>query len=83
MVVFIRVVKGNQVKSSLIINATWQKLCEYLGLSEYEAKIYVSLVEAGQAKARTLSVLSGVPRTKVYSVLKKLIDLGLVTEVPG
>ena len=83
MVIFIRSVKGTQVKSSLIINATWQKLCDYLGLSEYEAKIYVSLIEAGQAKARTLSVLSGVPRTKVYSVLKKLIDLGLVTEVPG
>jgi len=71
------------VRSSLIINATWQRLCEYLGLSEYEAKIYVSLIEAGQAKARTLSVLSGVPRTKVYSVLKKLVDLGLVTEIPG
>ena len=80
---FIRSFKGNQVKSSLIINATWQRLCEYLGLSEYEAKIYVSLIEVGQAKARTLSVLSGVPRTKVYSVLKKLIDLGFVMEIPG
>jgi len=82
-VVFIRLVKGTQVKSRLIVNATWQRLCEYLGLSEYEAKIYVSLVEAGQAKARTLSVMSGVPRTKVYSVLRKLIDMGLVTEIPG
>ena len=80
---FIRPVKGKQVKSSLIVNATWQRLCEYLGLSEYEAKIYVSLVEAGQAKARTISVLSGVPRTKVYSVLRKLIDMGLVIEIPG
>jgi sugar-specific transcriptional regulator TrmB len=71
------------VKGSLIVNATWQRLCEYLGLSEYEAKIYVSLIEAGQAKARTLSVLSGVPRTKVYSVLRKLMDMGLVIEVPG
>ena len=71
------------MKGSLVINATWQKLCEYLGLSEYEAKIYVSLIEAGQAKARTLSVLSGVPRTKVYSVLRKLIDMGLVIEIPG
>jgi len=71
------------VKSSLIVKATWRKLCEYLGLSEYEAKIYVSLVEAGQTKARTLSILSGVPRTKVYSVLRKLIDMGLVTEIPG
>jgi len=82
-VVFIRLFKGKPVKSSLIVNATWQKLCEYLGLSEYEAKIYVSLVEAGQTKARTLSILSGVPRTKVYSVLRKLIDMGLVTEIPG
>jgi len=71
------------VKGNLIINATWQRLCEYLGLSEYEAKIYVSLIEAGQAKARTLSVLSGVPRTKVYSVLRKLLDMGLVMEIPG
>ncbi len=71
------------MKSNLIVNATWQRLCEYLGLSEYEAKIYVSLIEAGQAKARTLSVLSGVPRTKVYSVLRKLIDMGLVIEIPG
>jgi len=71
------------VRSSLVVNATWQRLREYLGLSEYEAKIYVSLVEIGQAKARTLSLLSGVPRTKVYSVLKKLMDLGLVIEVPG
>jgi len=83
IVAFIRISKGNQVKSNLIINATWQRLCEYLGLSEYEAKIYVSLLEVGQAKARTLSVLSGVPRTKVYSVLKRLIDLGFVMEVPG
>jgi len=82
-VVFIRWVKGTQVKSNLIVNATWQRLCEYLGLSEYEAKIYVSLIELGQSKARTLSVFSGVPRTKVYSVLKKLIDMGLVTEIPG
>ena len=71
------------MKGSLVINATWQKLCEYLGLSEYEAKVYVSLIEAGQAKARTLSVLSGVPRTKVYSVLRKLMDIGLVIEIPG
>mgnify|MGYP001041898313 CR=1 FL=1 len=61
---------------------TRQKLCECLGLSEYEAKLYLSLLEQGAAKARTLSMMSGVPRTKVYSVLKKLVDMGLVTEVP-
>jgi len=66
----------------LLSDNTWQKLCECLGLSEYEAKLYVSLLEEGSANARTLSMISGVPRTKVYSVLKKLIDIGLVVEIP-
>jgi len=50
--------------------------------SEYEAKVYVTLIETGYANARTLSAKSGVPRTKVYSVLKKLIDINLVVEIP-
>jgi len=66
----------------LLSDHTWQKLCECLGLSEYEAKLYVSLLGEGSANARTLSMTSGVPRTKVYSVLKKLIDIGLVFEIP-
>ncbi|MFQ6094620.1 MAG: TrmB family transcriptional regulator [Candidatus Bathyarchaeia archaeon] len=61
---------------------TWKRLCEYAGLSDYEAKVYVSLVEAGAAKARKLSAMCGVPRTKVYGVLKKLTDMGLVVEIP-
>ena len=61
---------------------TWKKLCEYAGLSEYEAKVYVSLIEAGAAKARKISAMCGVPRTKVYGVLKKLTDMGLVVEIP-
>ena len=64
------------------LDAICQRLCEYLGLSEYEAKVYVALIEAGQGKARNLSITSGVPRTKVYSVLRKLIDIGLVVEIP-
>ncbi|MCW4020477.1 MAG: hypothetical protein NWF14_04525 [Candidatus Bathyarchaeota archaeon] len=64
------------------LNSTWRRLCEYLGLSEYEAKVYVSLIEVGNAKARTLSMMSGVPRTKVYGALKKLIDMDLVVVMP-
>jgi sugar-specific transcriptional regulator TrmB len=64
------------------LDAVWHRICEYLRLSEYEAKVYVALIESGQARARTLSVLSGVPRTKVYSVLRKLIDMSLVVEIP-
>jgi hypothetical protein len=54
---------------------------ECLGLSEYEAKLYVSL-PGGTANAGTLSISSSVPRTKVYSILKKLTDIGLVVEIP-
>ena len=75
-------IKESHVKSSFV-EALWRRLSEFLGLSEYEAKLYVSLIEVGQATARKLSVLSGVPRTKVYPVLKRLIDMGFVTEIPG
>ena len=79
---FVSELKEARVKSSFV-EALWRRLSEYLGLSEYEAKLYVSLIEVGQATARKLSVFSGVPRTKVYPVLKRLIDMGFVTEIPG
>jgi len=66
----------------LLLSSMRQRLCECLGLSEYEAKVYIALISAGVANARVLSVMSGVPRTKVYSVLKKLIEMGLIIEVP-
>ena len=59
------------------------EISRYLGLSEYEARVYVCLVTAGPSPARKLSMTSGVPRTKVYASLKKLIDRGLVSESPG
>ncbi len=62
---------------------SWQKLSEHAGLSEYEAKVYVSLIEKGSSRARKVSMICGVPRTKVYGTLKKLIERGLVVEVPG
>lgn len=61
----------------------WPKIVEYIGLSEYESKVYLSLVNLGAAGARKLSLNCDVPRTKVYGTLKKLIDYGLVLEIPG
>ncbi|RLI44360.1 hypothetical protein DRO64_04115 [Candidatus Bathyarchaeota archaeon] len=52
----------------MLVEALWRRLSEYLGLSEYEAILYVPLIEIGQATARKLSVFSGVPRTKVYTI---------------
>ncbi|MBC8223764.1 TrmB family transcriptional regulator [Candidatus Bathyarchaeota archaeon] len=56
---------------------------EYAGLSEYEAKVYLSLIGLGSSRARKLSINCKVPRTKVYGTLKKLIEYGLVIEIPG
>ena len=65
------------------ILSVWPKIVEYAGLSEYEAKVYLSLLTIGSSGARKLSLHCHVPRTKVYGTLKKLIDYGLVVEIPG
>jgi sugar-specific transcriptional regulator TrmB len=61
----------------------WKKMLENTGLSEYEARVYLSLALKGPAEARKLSISSNVPRTKTYGVLKKLVERGLVAEMPG
>ncbi len=58
------------------------KALNFLGLSEYEARVYVSLVTEGASEGRKLSIRCGVPRTKVYATLKKLMERGLVFELP-
>jgi len=63
--------------------SVWPKIVEYTGLSEYESKVYLCLVGLGNSGARKLSLFCDVPRTKVYGTLKKLIDYGLVVEIPG
>ena len=65
------------------ILSLWPKIVEYIGLSEYESKVYLSLINLGTAGARKLSLNCDVPRTKVYGTLKKLIEYGLVVEIPG
>src|SRR4030066_518324 len=61
---------------------SWEKLFQKVGLSKYEAKIYISLAVRGSSEAKGLSTISGVPRTKVYDTLKKLVERGLVVEIP-
>ena len=60
-----------------------QKVSDHLGLSEYESRVYVSLVEDGISEAGKLSMSCGVPRTKVYITLKKLAERDLIFEIPG
>ena len=43
-----------------------------VGLTEYEAKVYLSLLRDHLNSATKLSEKSGVPRTKIYQVLESL-----------
>ncbi len=52
---------------------------EELGLSKYESSVYYSLVGRGMASAADIAYCSDVPRTKIYSVLKKLEKKKLVS----
>lgn len=52
-----------------------------LGLSNYEARVYVALQELGTATAKTISDRSEVPRSQVYGAADELADRGLVEVV--
>jgi HTH-type transcriptional regulator, sugar sensing transcriptional regulator len=52
------------------------------GLTEYEAKVYLTLLVKGAQEASRVSRISGLPRPHTYSVLKSLQMRGLVTVIP-
>ena len=43
-----------------------------LGLNRYESKAYLALVSSGVSTAGKLAEKSGVPRAKIYEVLRSL-----------
>jgi len=51
-------------------------LMQKVGFTDYEARVYITLVTEGSLNPTQLSNLSGVPRPNVYAVLKKLIRRG-------
>jgi sugar-specific transcriptional regulator TrmB len=51
-----------------------------LGLNEYESKAYLKLLEDYPVNGYTLSKNSGIPRSRIYEVLKNLKDKQLVFE---
>lgn len=54
------------------------KLLRVLGLSKPQLKVYLTLVERGPLPANLVAKYAGVPSTKVYTILKGMVKLGLV-----
>jgi sugar-specific transcriptional regulator TrmB len=49
-----------------------------LGLSQYEARVYVGLLRGGPQNGNELSKTTGVPSSKVYAILDRLVAGGVV-----
>lgn len=49
-----------------------------IGFSEYEAKAYTALVSANPATAYELARSSGIPTSKIYEVISRLLEKGVV-----
>lgn len=54
-----------------------------LGLSSYEAKSYLSLLERDTLTVSEVSRLAGIPRPNAYDALEKLMTKGLCISKPG
>ena len=49
-----------------------------MGLSKYEAKAYITLLQKSNISAYEVSKNSTVPQSKIYETVKKLVDKGLI-----
>ncbi|MBN2445073.1 MAG: TrmB family transcriptional regulator [Spirochaetales bacterium] len=63
----------------MVVNIV-QKLTE-LGFSTYEARAYISLLENHPATAYETAKASGIPTSKIYEVLAKLLEREVVLEL--
>jgi sugar-specific transcriptional regulator TrmB len=58
-----------------------RKLMDH-GLTEYQARVYLTLLDLGIASASEISPLSKVPRTRIYATMQQLHQKGLVQILP-
>lgn len=56
-----------------------QSSLEYIGLTPKEAKIYLAILELGEASVVQIAKSAGIKRTTVYNILPDFINRGLVT----
>lgn len=56
---------------------------EELGLSPYQTRVLLVLLQLGSANTQQIARLSGVPRTSTYQVLDELSGKGIASRLPG
>ena len=63
----------------MVVNTTEQ--LKDLGLSEYEARTYLALLEENPLTAYEAAGLAGIPTSKIYGVVRKLLNKQLILEL--
>src|SRR3989454_12472171 len=58
-----------------------RKLREF-GLTEYQARAYLALLDLGTATASQIPPIARVPRTRIYATMQQLHEKGLVEIIP-
>ncbi len=58
-----------------------ERLREY-GLTEYQSRVYLALLDVGVATASQMPAVSRVPRTRIYATMQQLHGKGLVQILP-
>jgi len=59
----------------------YREILEELGLSPNEAKIYIALIELGQASVPQVSVKTGVHKRNIYDTIPRLLQKGLIYQI--
>ncbi|HXG75482.1 MAG TPA: helix-turn-helix domain-containing protein [Gaiellaceae bacterium] len=54
-----------------------------LGLTNYEARVYLALTRRGSSTAAEAARVAGIPRQRIYDVLASLVGRGLASTRPG
>src|SRR5947199_5915424 len=67
----------------MTVSETTKKALKHFGLTEYEVKAYIALVEAGPVPASQLSTTAGIPYSKIYEILGNLERKGWVETEQG
>ena len=65
----------------MVVNNEAKELLLELGLTEYEALAYLSLLGCQPATAYELSKVSGIPSSKIYETANRLVEKGLIEPV--